>query len=249
VANEALPRELAPIRDSFVRVTGELGSAFAALQRTLEREQGVRAKLEQVLSEREHEISQRTKELEVAVRALRDQSEHDGLTGLANYRRYRAELERLWGLCLGEHCAIGALGLDVDHFKQYNDTYGHLAGDACLRQVGATLRSELSGDADVIARSGGEEFVALFQSADRQSVMRAAERVRAAIEALQMPHSKAQNGVVTVSIGVAIVVPTEQLQADALIRGADLALYRAKRSGRNRVAEMSPALLQRAREP
>ena len=245
---QALPRELEPIRASFVQVTGELERAAGALQRTLTREQSVRAELELVLKEREDEIMRRTRELEFAVRALKDQSEHDGLTGLANYRRYRAELERMWVHCRAEHQAIAALALDIDHFKQFNDTYGHLAGDECLRQVGAALARALAGDADVIARSGGEEFVALFQDANRRAVLAAAEKVRLAIEALRIPHDKAPGGIVTTSVGVSIVVPKDPLKADALMRGADLALYRAKRGGRNRVAEMSPALLQRPRE-
>jgi diguanylate cyclase (GGDEF)-like protein len=240
-----LPVELVPIRDTLARTARQVRQSVATLKGTLEREATVREELQRVVAERENEVRARTKELEVAVSALRDQSLNDGLTGLRNFRAYRENLETLWAKARERGIAVAALALDVDHFKQFNDTYGHQAGDACLKRVGQALRDTLGHAAHTIARSGGEEFIALFDDADRRTTLALAERVRAAVEALGIPHTGAPRGHVTVSVGVSYVLPTAALEQDVLVRGADLALYRAKRSGRNTVVEMSPALLQR----
>jgi diguanylate cyclase (GGDEF)-like protein len=126
--------------------------------------------------------------------------------------------------------------IDIDHFKRYNDRYGHLGGDECLRRVARVLRDSVRGGNDLVARYGGEEFIIVLPGADLAAVLPVAERARAAVEALKEPHEKSAYGVVTISVGIAAMVPTKQIDAGALVQRADAALYRAKKNGRNRIA-------------
>ena len=226
-----LPLELRPILDSYLGMVTRLRELYA--QRS------------QLLAEREHEVERRTRELRRAVDALRDASLTDALTGLANYRAYRERLDALWAEARIAESAIGALTIDIDHFKGYNDRYGHPAGDACLRAVASCLRATLGDAPQLLARNGGEEFIALFMPAERRRILDLAEQLRQAVRALAIEHADSPEGVVTLSVGVSVLVARGQLYADALVRAADLALYRAKREGRDRVMELSPVVLQR----
>jgi diguanylate cyclase (GGDEF)-like protein len=226
-----LPRELRPIEDAFRAMATRLRELY--LQRN------------EIIDEREHEVERRTRELRRAADALRDASLTDGLTGLANYRAYRKQLDALWAAArVGGH-EIGALTVDIDHFKGYNDRYGHPAGDVCLRAVADCLRETLGTAPQLLARNGGEEFIALFMPAERRRILELAGQLHQAVRALAIEHAASPTGIVTLSIGVSVLVPAPGLFADALVRAADLALYRAKREGRDRVAELSPAVLQR----
>ncbi|EQD37699.1 GGDEF domain-containing protein, partial [mine drainage metagenome] len=141
----AAPRELRPIVDAL--------EAHAALI------QALLAQREETLAEREHEIEQRTRELRRAVDALAESARTDALTGLTNYRGWRELADTLWAEARQQHGEVAAIACDIDHFKAYNDTYGHGAGDACLRRVATALQASLQRDARVLARSGGEEFI------------------------------------------------------------------------------------------
>ncbi len=227
-----LPLELRPIQDGYLGMATRLRELYA--------QRG------QLLAEREHEVERRTQELRRAVDALRDASLTDALTGLANYRAYRERLDTLWAEARIAESAIGALTIDIDHFKGYNDRYGHPAGDRCLRAVAGCLRATLGDAPQLLARNGGEEFIALFMPAERRRILDLAEQLRQAVRALAIEHANSPEGVVTLSIGVSVLVARGQLYADALVRAADLALYRAKREGRDRVMELSPVVLQRS---
>ena len=227
-----LPLELKPIEEAFGNMAARLGEMYR--QRNA------------IMAEREHEIAHRTRELRRAVDALRDASLTDALTGLANYRAYREQLDALWNAAREDERAIGALAIDIDHFKSFNDRYGHPAGDACLRAVAACLRTLLGDAPQLLARNGGEEFIALFMPAERRRILDLAEQLCQAVRALAIEHADSPEGVVTLSIGVSVLVARGQLHADALVRAADLALYRAKRAGRDRVMELSPVVLQRS---
>jgi diguanylate cyclase (GGDEF)-like protein len=124
--------------------------------------------------------------------------------------------------------------IDVDKFKLYNDRYGHIAGDACLRIVAETLNQSIRQGTDLVARYGGEEFVIILPGADHALTLPVAERARAAVAALKLPHEGADSGIVTISIGIAATGPSAET-TEQLIASADAALYEAKRSGRNRV--------------
>jgi diguanylate cyclase (GGDEF)-like protein len=183
----------------------------------------------------EHKVAERTRDLEDANRQLQQLSITDPLTGLANRRRLADLLAAEWqrGLRTGHRVAVAMI--DVDLFKLFNDHYGHLAGDACLRKVAAAANDTASGD-HLVARYGGEEFAVVLLGEDVAAARRAAERIRAAVEALGEPHAKSPIGRVTVSIGVASLIPTPDSTPEQLIEAADVQLYQAKRDGRNRVA-------------
>ncbi len=157
------------------------------------------------------------------------------LTGLGNRRHLNVSLDQL---CLEARVCgetITLLMLDLDGFKAFNDRYGHLAGDTCLKRVSAVVSAELRGPEDVVARFGGEELVMVFADTDLGEGVAIAERIRRAVEAVGIPHEASPTGVVTVSIGVTAGIPSPELAQDKLLAAADAALYEAKRNGRNQV--------------
>jgi diguanylate cyclase (GGDEF)-like protein len=136
--------------------------------------------------------------------------------------------------------------IDIDHFKLFNDRYGHVRGDACLHAVGETLSLVALEDAAVVARYGGEEFALLLPGLDVGRTIALAEEARRTIEDLLMTHADAACGVITISIGVESLVPAPNQTAADLVEAADRALYDAKRRGRNTVVAHSPLLLSAA---
>ncbi len=168
----------------------------------------------------------------------------DALTGLANRRGFDEALAREWRAAQRAHASIALLLIDIDHFKAFNDTLGHPRGDECLRFVAAALAAELRRPEDVVARHGGEEFVAVLPQTDLHGAALVAERVRAAIAALAIPHPACALGYVTVSVGAVALVPAGDAAMGDLVALADAALYGAKASGRNRVlaATSEPAV-------
>lgn len=156
----------------------------------------------------------------------------DPLTGVANRRHFDSMLEQRWDEALAENSMLGMLIIDIDHFKYYNDHYGHLQGDACLRQVAQELQNHIRREIDLVVRYGGEEFVVLLPNASASSTRRAAQRIRQGIETLAIPQPGA--GVITVSVGAAALRPHESMIPATLLSVADAALYQAKRAGRNR---------------
>lgn len=183
---------------------------------------------------REHE---RNEELSHAVELLEKLSSEDGLTQIANRREFERRLAIEWSRARREGKPLAVIMIDVDCFKNYNDHYGHQAGDACLQQIAAALHAVPQRAADVVARYGGEEFVALLPSTDADRAAQVAEHMRQAIVDLQIPHatSRVAPGV-TCSFGVASMLPMASGTAQRLVADADVALYKAKQDGRNRVA-------------
>lgn len=166
----------------------------------------------------------------------------DGLTGLSNRRAFDAELERQWSRVLAESSQFSLVLLDIDHFKKFNDEYGHLAGDDCLRVVGAAVKSAVRGG-DVVARYGGEEIAIILPSTDSQEAVIVAEAVRNAIENLGIEHGGNPEGgnKVTASFGVATALARAGgaiRMPESLLLSADKALYMAKSEGRNCVRKV-----------
>jgi diguanylate cyclase (GGDEF)-like protein len=181
-------------------------------------------------------LRERTVQLEDANRRLEDLSYTDALTGVANRRAFDHALDQEWRRAMRSKQPLSVLMLDIDHFKAFNDTYGHPAGDQCLAALGGTLGGIPRRAGDRVARYGGEEFIALLPSTDGPGTAALAERMRAAVDTLGIPHTRAAGGRVTVSIGHATMQPTEATTPNMLVAAADAALYEAKRTGRNRIA-------------
>jgi two-component system chemotaxis family response regulator WspR len=166
---------------------------------------------------------------------LRTLAALDGLTGIANRRRFDEALGVEWQRARRQGAPLSLLLCDVDCYKDYNDNLGHPAGDLCLKKTAAALISQLKRPADLAARYGGEEFAILLPDTGPDGALKLAEDCCRHLERAAMPHPTAAGGVVTMSIGVASVVPGEGNSAEELVAAADRALYAAKRGGRNRV--------------
>lgn len=172
---------------------------------------------------------------------LDDLARRDSLTGLLNKREFEKDLHNLCTVFERIKRPLSLIMLDVDFFKIYNDTYGHLAGDDCLRSVGEAISSCLLRDADSAYRYGGEEFAIILPDTNPEGALRVAEKVRKSVQDMGIVHEKSQaEKVVTSSFGVATTDPNSGIKPHELVARADAALYRAKRAGRNRVESSFP---------
>lgn len=180
-------------------------------------------------------VRERTEELEEANRRLAQLSYVDALTDVSNRRSFDEELALEWRRSTRTRAALSLLLIDIDGFKAFNDALGHHAGDDCLRKVAAVIADSVRRAGDTVARYGGEEFAVLLPETDRSGASILAERIRAAVEARNIWHPGAARGRLTVSIGVATTIATEDVEPSALVREADGVLYQAKRDGRNLV--------------
>jgi diguanylate cyclase (GGDEF)-like protein/hemerythrin-like metal-binding protein len=160
---------------------------------------------------------------------------HDELTGLANRRHLNKVLAQEWARFKRSGQPFSVAMIDIDYFKLYNDHYGHLAGDECLRQIAQLMQSGMRRAGDLAARYGGEEFLLILPNTHALDARRLADTVRRSIEQLNQPHAKSPLGRLTVSMGVAAMVDGAYVDASALLRAADDALYLAKQGGRNQV--------------
>lgn len=183
----------------------------------------------------EARVAQRTEELQQANENLAALSMTDGLTGIANRRRFDQMLAAEWARAARQQGMLAIGMLDIDHFKQYNDRYGHLQGDDCLRRVAAAVVAQFRRGGDLVARYGGEEFVFIVPEAQGDTALALAQAVCDAVAALDIEHAAAPSGRVTVSIGVGCDRPVGGVTPERLLHAADQALYQAKQLGRNRV--------------
>jgi len=190
------------------------------------------------LDDMAQKLAGREEELRIANEHLEELASLDGLTGLANRRGFDRRLATEWQKATECGEPVALMMIDIDHFKLYNDRYGHVSGDTCLRSVGETLSLVTLDHAVVVARYGGEEFALLLPGLDTARIAALAEEARKSIEDLQIMHAEAPCGYVTISIGVEAMVPHPGQSAADLVEAADRALYVAKRCGRNRVAHV-----------
>lgn len=197
-----------------------LGAKMTAMQRIAK----MRRKLLDVSSE-----------LESANAELKKLVNIDGLTGLANRRYLDQYLHVEIGRSMRNKHELAVILCDVDFFKKYNDTYGHLKGDDCLKKVAQAMASACRRPTDLVARYGGEEFLAILPNTSAENAVLLADNMRQAVEALNEKHSSSDLGKVTISLGVYSVVPENKEDSSKLIKKADEALYEAKETGRNRV--------------
>jgi len=166
-------------------------------------------------------------------------SSYDGLTGIPNRRRFDEYLELEWKRAVREATPLSIIMIDIDHFKRFNDTYGHCAGDDCLRQVAAALAGSVHRPSDLVARYGGEEFVAVLPKTDSEGATFIAETMRHSVSALLIPNAGSDTcDHLTISLGTATCLPNENLHSSSLIDAGDRSLYEAKRCGRNQVKSL-----------
>ena len=161
----------------------------------------------------------------------------DGLTGVANRRRFDEDLGSHWLQCVRDQAPLSLIMMDVDYFKRYNDHYGHQMGDECLRQIVQAAKQSLRRPHDLFARYGGEEFVCLLPRTDASGACELAGQMMARIRALNIPHAQSEvDQIVTVSIGVATGRPYQNIDPQSLLKLADQQLYESKQSGRARIS-------------
>lgn len=180
-------------------------------------------------------IAARQREICEVHRQLKDIATLDSLTGIPNRRYFDDTLLAEWKRCLRTETPLSIVLSDVDFFKQFNDIYGHQAGDACLKAVASTLSESLFRVEDSVARYGGEEFVAILPGTDASGAYAVAERMRQSARELCIPHESGIGGQLSCSFGVASTQPSSDKVPQQLLRFADAGLYAAKRAGRNRV--------------
>jgi len=208
-----------------------LTSSFAlyALQRTQRK-----AERDAIASARA--IRMKNTELEALNEQLHALAMVDGLTGVANRRRFDEVLENEWRRSWRDKTPMALLMIDIDHFKQFNDTHGHQSGDECLQNIAQVLQVGIGRSSDLVARYGGEEFICLLTESDIKGAAAKAESLRKAVEELHIPHEGSSSApYLTISIGAASRIPDENSESKQLIADADEALYKAKNNGRNRV--------------
>lgn len=218
----AMPEELQPLAAGIGDLGARMNAAFVELK--------------QVLDERENEIAARTESLRRAVAELDRLSRTDAMTGSLNYRGFVEAGERLWADAVARGEPLSVLALDIDHFKLYNDLYGHAEGDGALRRFAGAVRSALLHPEDVLARPGGEEFIVFLPATTHEQAMRVGRRVCQRVRDADIVHAGSLKGRLTVSAGVATLEPGDAEMEDILKR-ADAALYRAKAAGRDGISD------------
>jgi diguanylate cyclase (GGDEF)-like protein/PAS domain S-box-containing protein len=188
------------------------------------------------------DISERKKTEEQVLllqRELEELSFKDGLTGVANRRMFDSIMQVEWANARRNHQPLSLILLDIDYFKQYNDKYGHIQGDDCLKRVAHALSAVGTRARDFFARFGGEEFVLVLPETNAEAAEKIAERCRSAIFKLQIEHADSTAGqLLTISLGVGTIVPSHDAEPIVFIEAVDRLLYKAKQNGRNR-AEFS----------
>lgn len=187
----------------------------------------------------EYKVKERTHELEIANQRLEELTYTDGLTGIRNRRYLNRALEREFSRARREKVPLTAILIDIDHFKQFNDTHGHLVGDDCLREVAIAINQCALRDNDVVARYGGEEFCVLLPNTDQTGALRVADEICEAIRSINFTVA-GQKIMVTASLGASACIPERHHDVDKFIAAADSALYTSKANGRNQVSFALP---------
>ena len=192
----------------------------------------------------ETELKNEKLKVDSLVEKLLELSTIDGLTGIPNRRHFDEYMGKEWSRCAREQIPLSLVLCDIDHFKDYNDHYGHLMGDNCLRKIASILSEHARRGGDMAARYGGEEFAIILPNTNLDNATGLAQQVHQAIKDMALEHkASATDNIVTASFGVASTIPNRDILSSALIALADKCLYKAKQSGRNRVISMEPEII------
>lgn len=194
---------------------------------------GMAERVHEAQEQLERKVHERTAALEAVNHKLTEMSTTDQLTGIANRRRFDEMFANEWRRSLRSREPLALIMVDVDWFKRYNDRYGHQAGDVCLRRVAEVLRDQVLRAGDAVARYGGEEFAIVLPGARVEHALQIAQSLCQAMRAEQLPHSESPFGYVTISVGVAAMIPESGQSPEKLLKAADQALYRSKEQGRD----------------
>jgi two-component system, cell cycle response regulator len=216
---------ISPVRDEAGKVTHYIAvqTDISEYKRVEEERQRYQSSLQQMNLEL-YDLNQKLHRL----------ANSDGLTGVANRRRFEEHLEQEWRRTIRENQPLSIILGDIDYFKPYNDTYGHLVGDDCLKAIAGAINRVVNRPADLVARYGGEEFAIILPNTPVEGTMQVAQLIRQEVQKLRIPHrSSLVADYVTMSLGIATKIPTAQMSPKALIEAADIALYQAKEQGRN----------------
>ncbi len=222
--------------DFLVELTQLIGEMGLERLKILQSARQNRDKLERLVAHRTHQLTETKEALEKANKELFDLARLDSLTKIYNRRAYEEFADTEWRRAVRSGRPLSILLIDVDHFKLYNDHYGHLSGDNCLIRVADVLRRSLSRPSDFLARYGGEEFICVLSETPLEGALQVAKSIRDLLKKIKLPHEVSPiDPYVTLSIGVAGCHPKDCDKYHDLISIADQCLYQAKRSGRNRI--------------
>lgn len=231
-SSDSLVREITQLRGEVEKLKLEKLDLEIMLENITEHADAIEAELRA----RNQEVNTLNHQLALANRELEQLANADGLTAIANRRHFDLTLEREWKRLTREKQPISLLLGDIDYFKRYNDTYGHQAGDECLRQVCQAFHLSIKRPSDLAARYGGEEIAAILPNTDSIGAMHIGREIRRRLLELGIEHSASPiAGIVTVSLGVATLIPTTLTKPTLLVNQADTALYKAKKLGRDRM--------------
>ena len=218
-------------------VGSQLGQFFKRKQteRELEEAQGELMFLYQQEKKQREELAEKNLALEAAQKELEILASTDSLTGITNRRQFDSCLDREWKRLTRENLPLSLIFCDIDFFKQYNDTYGHLVGDKCIQTIANILQKNAKRPADLVARYGGEEFAIILPNTEGKGAVKVVERIRDNLRSISLPHANSQvSCFVTLSLGIVTVIPKSNLSYHWFLEEADKALYRAKIAGRDR---------------
>lgn len=208
--------------------------SFDEIARLSKENEDMYKEIQELNEDLETKIKIRTQELEIVNRKLSQISKIDPLTGLGNRRYFDELLQYAWERSLREKVPISIIMMDVDYFKNFNDNYGHLEGDKCLKKIAKTIEASIRNETDIVARYGGEEFIALFSDTDSQTATLMAKRIRKNIKSLKIPHEfSLVSDYVTISFGINTLIVSKDDSKIEFIRKADKNLYMAKEKGRD----------------
>ena len=215
------------------RLNSQRRSFVKAQSKALELQRLANEQLEMRVQERTQKLQEAMDDLATANTRLQALTMQDGLTGIYNRRYFDQKLEKEWQRALRNQDSLALLLIDIDFFKDFNDKYGHLAGDECLKRVAQVIRDTITRPSDAVSRYGGEEFVVVLPDTSSEGAVHVAENIRRAMQSVQIRLEQGQT-MVSVSIGVAALIPSDARVPQDLISIADQALYQAKTNGRNR---------------